>query len=51
MQENKDMEIRKLRRSQERLKSIKEREIIRIHKHKKSGERFLIDEFNSGTNM
>lgn len=38
-----DKEIRKLRRSQERLKSIKEREVIRYHKHNKTNAQLNFD--------
>lgn len=38
-----DKEIRKFRRSQERLKSIKEREVIRYHKHNKANTQLNFD--------
>ena len=41
--ENKDQEIRKFRRSSEKLKNMKEREIIRYHKHKRTGTNFFIE--------
>ena len=45
-----DMEIRKIRRSQERLKSNKEREIIRLHKHKKWDSKLKLEDPNNLTN-
>ena len=43
----KDIEIRKFRRSQERIKSNKEREIIRVHKHKKSESSLKLEDPSS----
>jgi len=39
-----DIQIRKLRRSQERIKTNKEREIIRLHKYKKNAELLKLDD-------
>ena len=51
MQGNKDMEIRRYRRSQERLKSKKEREIIRVHKHKKTESKAHFEDPNRDSQL
>lgn len=43
----KDIEIRKLRRSQERIKSDKERELMRMHKSKRGTSRLTLEDPNS----